>query len=154
MKVEHTETFRCPSRVLWSWIDDVEKSKQWLRGLEEVVPLDPGPKRPGWRAKLRIREGGRVQEYEQEIVDYEPGRRFHMTMEGGALKGCVIDVDYVLTDLGDGTTRLDYACGAKTNGVMRIFGLLFAIFGRLQLRSFFKKLKALAEGEARTGFAR
>lgn len=151
MKVVHSETFRCPPRVLWSWIDDPEKSKQWLRGLEEVIPLTPGPKRAGSRATLRIREGRRLSDYEQTLLDYEPERRFHMTMAGGCLRGAVIDVDYQLTELGDGGTRLDYACFAETKGLFRIFGFLFAVFGRLQLRSFFRKLKQLAEGEALAG---
>jgi len=154
MKVAHSETFRCPPQVLWSWIDETEKSKQWLRGLEEVIPLTPGPKRAGSRATLRIREGRRLSDYEQTVLDYVPEQRFHMKMEGGCLRGMAIDVDYRLTELPDGNTRLDYACSTETNGLLRVFSVLFAVFGKLQLRSFFRTLKKLAEGEALAGAAR
>ena len=80
-------------------------------------------------------------------------RRFAMKMEGGCLRGTVIHVDYRLIDLGDGSTRLDYACFAETKGWMRIFGPLFALFGRMQAKSFFKQLKALAEAERLAGAA-
>ncbi len=42
MKMTHSDTFHCSPQQLWPWIDDDEKSKQWLKGLEEVRPVTSG----------------------------------------------------------------------------------------------------------------
>lgn len=154
MDVKHSEVVRCSPGALWPWIDDPERSKQWLRGLEEVRPITSGPRRAGHRAVLRIREGRRVSEYTQTLLEYEPEKRFKLRMEGGCLRGMVMVVDYTLVDLGDGRTRLDYVCAAETKGLYRLFGVLFAVFGRMQVRSFFRGLKRLAEGERLAGAAK
>jgi carbon monoxide dehydrogenase subunit G len=148
MKMTHSETIRCTPEALWPWLDDAEKSKQWLRGLEEVRPTASGPKRPGYTAKLMIREGGKLQEYDETILEYEPNRRFKMKMTGGCLKGTEMLVDYQLVDIGDGRTRLDYECEALSDRfVMKLLGPLFMIFGRMQAKSFFRTLRKLAEGQ-------
>lgn len=146
MKVTTSTVFECAPSELWRWIDEPDRCKQWLRGLEDVQPVSTGPKRPGHETKLFIREGRRLQEYLQTIVEHVPERRFKMRMQGGCLGGSTMTVDYVLVDLKDGRTRLDYECSAEMKGVLRLFAPFFAVFGRMQVRSFFKKLKELAEG--------
>lgn len=145
MKLRHSMELDCTPAALWPWIDDPERCKQWLKGMEDVRPVSTGPRREGWKAKVFIREGGRLSEYDETILAYEPNRRFRIKMEGGCLRGGSIVVDYALVDLG-GRTRLDYECDAQMSGFFRIFAPLFAIFGRMQLEAFFRKLKELAEG--------
>lgn len=151
MKLETSKIIRCTPARLWPWIDDAERSKQWLSGLEQVEAITPGPKRPGHEAILRIREGRSLSEYKQTVLVYEPEQRLAFKTEGGCMRGTVIHNDYRLVDLGDGSTRLDYSFSAETKGWMRILGPLFSVFGRMQVRSFFKKLKSLAEAEQLAG---
>lgn len=146
MRMTTSKIIGCPPSALWPWIDELERCKQWMRGLEDAQPVSAGPKGVGHRSTLFIREGGKLQEYAQTILEYEPERRFKMRMEGGCLRGSVVVVDYVLTDLHDGRTRLDYECTAEMKGFLRFVGPLFAILGRMQVRMFFKKLEQLAEG--------
>jgi carbon monoxide dehydrogenase subunit G len=146
MNVQLSETIDCHPSALWPWIDETDKAKQWLRGLESAVPITKGPKRPGHETTLRIREGRKLSEYKQTILEYEPEKRFKMRMEGGCLRGMAMIVDYRLVDLGNHRTRLDYECTAEATGFMRILAKVFAVFGRMQARSFFRELKRLAEG--------
>lgn len=144
MKIAFSAEIRCSPERLWPWLADPELCKQWLRGMEEIRPVSTGPKRAGWQAKMFIREGGRLSEYDETILEYEEPRRFKLRMEGGCLRGGSITVDYRLHEH-DGSTRLDYECDAQMRGILRVLGPLFAIFGRMQARSFIVKLKQLAE---------
>ncbi len=144
MKLALTTEIRCSPERLWPWLDDPELCKQWLRGMEEIRPVSDGPRRPGWQAKMFIREGGRLSEYDETILEYEPARRFKLRMEGGCFRGGSVTVDYRLHEH-DGHTRLEYSCDAQMGGILRLLGPLFAIFGRMQARSFMVKLKQLAE---------
>lgn len=145
MKFHYSIEIDCPPDALWPWIDEPERCKQWLAGMEDVRPITPGPRREGYRAKIAIREGRRVTEYDETILAYVPNERFRMRMEGGGFRGGWVDVDYTLVDLG-GRTRLDYECDARMKGVFRLLMPLFALFCRMQLKAFFRKLKQLAEG--------
>jgi carbon monoxide dehydrogenase subunit G len=146
MKTTYSTEIRCSAQHLWTWIEDPERNKQWLGGLEEIRPVSPGPRRAGYQAKLFLREGRRLSEYDETILDYDPPRRLKLQMQGGCLRGGTVTVDYRLTEL-EGRTRLDYECSAEMQGFLRLFAPLFAIFGRMQVRSFFRKLKQLAEAD-------
>lgn len=140
-----SETFACSPGELWPWLDETDRAKQWLRGLESAVPITEGPKRPGHESVLRIREGRKLSEYKQTILEYAPEQRFQMRMEGGCMRGMSVVVDYRLVDLGGGRTRLDYECATEARGFMRVLAWLFSFVGRMQARSFFRTLKRLAE---------
>jgi hypothetical protein len=59
----------------------------------------------------------------------------------------IIRVDYQLTEVG-AQTRLDYTStveGKRQGFLMRMLFVLFKVFGRMQLRGFLRKLKALVE---------
>lgn len=58
-----------------------------------------------------------------------------------------MSIEYTLEDLGS-RTRLEYRMNAEFGGWMKLLAPLFAIFGRMQLRSFLRKLKSLAESGA------
>lgn len=146
MKITLSETIHCTPRELWPWIDDTEKCKQWLKGLEDVRPISSGPKCAGFRAKLFIREGRTLSEYDETILEYVPENRFKMRMEGGFLKGTVVCIDYQLFGIGGGQTRLDYECEAQVKGFARLFAPVCLLFGRMQAKSCFRRLRRLAEG--------
>jgi len=147
IKMTHSDTFRCSPQQLWPWIDDDEKSKQWLKGLEEIRPVSGGPKRPGYEAKMFIREGRKLSEYDVTYLAYEPNKRLRMKSVGGCGKGAEFICDYELVDLHDGRTRVDFGCEVNsTSRVLRLLSPLFKLFSRMMLKRFLRKLKELAEG--------
>ncbi len=79
MKLRHSMELDCPPVALWPWIDDPERCKQWLKGMEDVRPVSTGPRREGWKAKVFIREGGRLSaavelEAHRHAIAFEPRR--------------------------------------------------------------------------------
>jgi carbon monoxide dehydrogenase subunit G len=126
-------------------VDDNEKVVQWATGVEEITPLEPwNPADPiGSKFKQRINEGGRVTEYQGEIVAYEKPRHLGITLSG---RSFTMRVDYRFSALDANRTRLDYRVdmtrgswfGRITWGVFR--GLTARI-ARQQMTA----LKALAE---------
>ena len=148
MRVKLEQTIGCSPEALWPWIDDPERSKQWMRGLVEVRPTSPGPRRKGSTAVVVIQEGRRSAEYDETILEYEPARRLKLRLVGGSFRGTGLEIDYKLDDLG-GRTRLEYECGCELqNKVLAFFAPLFGVFARMQARSFFRKLRKLAESDS------
>ena len=152
MKMNYSTVIEVPPEALWPWLDDPEKCKQWMKGLIEVRQTSPGPKRKGTTAILLIQAGRKPAEYQETILEYEPNKRFKMSVIGACQKNLTMTSDYKLDDLG-GRTRLDYEWTAEMSGFMKLLAPLFMIFGRLQTRSFFKTLKRLAESEPQTATA-
>lgn len=147
MKMTHSDTFACSPQQLWPWIDDDEKSKQWLKGLEEIRPVSGGPKRPGYEAKMFIREGRKLSEYDVTYLAYEPNRRLQMKSVGGCGKGAAFICEYALVDLRNGSTRVDFTCEVLSSSkLLKLFAPLFKLFSRMMLKRFLRKLKQLAEG--------
>jgi hypothetical protein len=147
LKTSYSDTFNCSPRELWPWIDDEKKLSQWVKGPEEWRPVSSGPKRVGYQAKAYIREGGKLAEYDTTLLAYEPNERLRMELVGGCGNGMKVVVDYVLVDLRNGRTRLDYEFEITSSSViLRILGRLLLFMGRMQLKRFFKKLEQLVEG--------
>jgi carbon monoxide dehydrogenase subunit G len=145
MKMNMSQMFECSPHELWPWLDDTERCKQWMKGLLEVRQTSPGPKGKGTTAIMVIQEGGKPVEYQETILEYERERRFKLRMVGGCLKTMAIEVDYELEDLGN-RTNLHYAFTCESDSKMlKLFGPLFGIFARMQVKRFFKTLKRLAE---------
>jgi carbon monoxide dehydrogenase subunit G len=147
MKMTMTQMIQCSPEALWPWLDDPERCKQWMKGLIEVRPTCSGPRRKGYTAVLVIQEGGKPAEYEETILEYERARRFKLRMVGGCLKNAAIEVDYKLEDLG-GRTQLEYEFSCESQSFfLKLLGPLLGVFARMQVKSFFKNLKKLAENE-------
>jgi hypothetical protein len=151
MNINHTAWFDCPALRLWPFLDEPERQKLWLKGLLSNELTSAGPVRAGSTFHMRIKEGRKVGEYDGEITAHEPPRHLGLRFWGGGLKGLVMQVDYRLSEEG-GRTRLDYA--AKFEGrcglLLRLLLPLLRLFGKMQLRSFFKTLKRLAEAPERS----
>ena len=150
METTYTTIIDCTPEQLWSWIEESDKQKQWMKGLLENVPTSDGPTQVGLTFRMTIQEGGRVAEYDGEVTNYDLHRHLGIRLSGAALKGVELTIDYKLQDLG-ARTRLDYICTADTSRAgffMRLMMSLFKLFGAMQLRGFMKTLKRLAEAEA------
>ena len=150
METTYTAIIDCSPEQLWPWIEEPDKQKQWMKGLLENVPTSDGPTRVGSTFRMTIQEGRRVAEYDGEITNYDPHRHLGVRFWGEALKGVEMAADYKLQNLGT-RTRLDYVATVDTSGAgffVRLMMPLFKLFSTMQLKSFMKTLKRLAEAEA------
>ena len=142
----------CTPEQLWPWLSEPERMKQWMKGLEEIVPDAPGPARAGATYRMRIREGRKVTEYREELLAYEPPRRIRFKITGGSFGTMSFCGENELIDAGGGRTRLRYSGWTEGGSwwckLLMPIGMLFASF---QARGFHGTLKRLAESEARGG---
>jgi uncharacterized protein YndB with AHSA1/START domain len=148
MRVVCTKEFNCTPERLWPFLAEPEQQKRWMKGLLENTRTGTGPDGVGSTFRMKIKEGGRVQDYDGETVAFDPPRHLAVRFWGGAFKeGMVVRVDYRLTP-GDGRTRLDYVCEMETGRLglfLRLLLPLIKLFSKMQLRGFLKTLKRLAE---------
>jgi uncharacterized protein YndB with AHSA1/START domain len=135
-----------PIGMVFEQIDDDEKLKLWMEGLEETIyPQGRDPHNPlGTCFIQKIREGGRVGEYTGEVIAYEKPTRLAIDIGNSQF---TMRVDYRLSPTPVGT-RLDYSVETiKATWLVRLLGKIFSGFTRRLLDRQMKKLKELAESQ-------
>jgi uncharacterized protein YndB with AHSA1/START domain len=151
MWIEHTEVFKCPAEHLWTFLEEPQKQKLWMKGLQENVPTSAGPQGVGSTFLMKIKEGRKVAEYQGEVTAYDRPRHLAVSLAGGPLpKGAKMLVDYRLSPV-NGQTKLDYACQLQAERLgffLRLLLPLAKLFSKMMLRRFMKKLKQHAEAPA------
>ena len=144
MQITYTQEIHAPMEKVFDLIADPEKHKLWLKGVEETRHLEPyDPENPvGTKFKQRIREGGRVKEYDGEVTAFARPKHLGIRLFAPQFS---VTVDYHLTPLESGS-RLDYlaefTCGSW---FFRLLGRIFSFLMRGMLRKQMLKLKELAE---------
>jgi carbon monoxide dehydrogenase subunit G len=144
MTITYTQHIAAPIERVFAWVDDEEKLRAWMDGLEETIdPEGRGrERRVGTRFRQRIREGGRLVEYEGEVTAYEKPRHIGVRI-GNAMFAC--EVDYRFAPEGQGT-RLDYRAEfLYRHWLARVMGALFGWLTWRILKKQIAKLKAVAE---------
>lgn len=133
-----------PVEAAFDYVDDPNKMKLWVDGVEETVYPDgldlANP--VGTRFKQQIREGGRLEEYDGKVTAYH--KPDHLGIQIGN-RQFTMQVDYRFAPTATGT-RLDYSVETvHASWFMRLFGLFFGWFTNRILDKQMKKLKAVAE---------
>ncbi len=136
-----------PMRKVFDLLNDAEKHKLWLDGLEETI-REPGydPKNPlGSKFRQKIREGRKVEVYDGEVTAFERPRHFGVRVHNDAFTA---QVDYRLKSLKK-VTRLDFTSEItfKSVAFRMLANLSRPIVGGI-LEKQMTKLKELAEAEA------
>ncbi|HEX4385860.1 MAG TPA: SRPBCC family protein [Myxococcales bacterium] len=91
---------RAPADV-WPWITDGDKEKAWVTWLAEVK--NEGPSRQIWTLH-NVNNGARTMDIVSDTISAEPGRKLAVKLSApGMFTG---KATYLLTDLGNGKTRL------------------------------------------------
>lgn len=150
MQIQEITYFNCSRERLFSYIEEPEKQKLWMKGLLSNETTSPGHKGVGSTFRMVIQEGRKAATYDGEVTAHERPARLEVRVWGGNLpKGMTMRVDYRLSEE-RGMTRLDYLVSAegKISFFMRMMFRVFKIFSRMQLRSFLKTLKRLVETPA------
>lgn len=146
MQTTYQLDIEAPIGTVFEQIDDDEKLKLWMEGLEETsYPSGRDVQNPlGTKFVQKIREGGRVGEYEGEVIAYEKPTRLAIDIGN---RQFTMRVDYRLSATPTGT-RLDYSVETiKANWFVRLLSKLFSGFTRRLLDRQMKKLKELAESQ-------
>jgi carbon monoxide dehydrogenase subunit G len=144
MKCVTTVDIAAPIERVFSFVDDPEKLKLWLDGIEETTYLtDPASgKGVGTKFRQRIREHGRPVEYDGEVTVYSPPRELGVRL---FVKQFSVQVDYRFTPVPAGT-RLDYSAEVTCfSWFMRVMGWLFGWVMQRTARKQMARLKAVAE---------
>jgi carbon monoxide dehydrogenase subunit G len=149
MRMTCTYEIACTPERLWKFIEEPERQKLWMKGLQDNQMTSEGPPAVGSTFRMKIKEGGKVGEYDGKITRRDPPQRLAVDLTGENFPcGAVMHVDYVLTDL-SGRTRLDYTAQMESSRPlplwMRLLMPLFKLFTKMQLRGFMNTLKRLAE---------
>ena len=139
-----TETIGRPKAEVWGAATDWARAPQWMKGIEELRPLQEGPVGEGTRLGFRARGSER----ETTIVGWDPGRRLALRSRQG---GVTADYVYRFEDCPGGTrVTLDAECRGEGLGwrlVTPLIGLLMAHADGGQPRA----LKKMIEGPEATG---
>jgi uncharacterized protein YndB with AHSA1/START domain len=146
MRITYQLDIEAPIGAVFEQIDDDQKLKLWMEGLEETVyPSGRDPQNPlGTRFIQKIREGNRVGEYAGEVIAYEKPKRLAIDIGN---RQFTMRVDYRLSPTPAGT-RLDYSAETiKATWLVRLLGKLFSAFTRRLLDRQMKKLKEVAESQ-------
>lgn len=149
MHITYQIDIAAPIDSVFALLDDDDQLMRWMDGLEGTTyPNGKDPANPvGVRFRQRIREGGRVTEYDGAVTAY--AKPTHLGVRIGN-RSFTMEVDYHLT-AGDGATRLDYAAQmVEASRFARVMARLFGWLTRRILRKQMTKLKACAEADAAT----
>lgn len=148
MQLTETATFACPIDVLFSYVEEPEKQKLWMHGLLSNEPTSPGKKGLGSTFRMKMQEGKKVGEYDGEVTAHDRPHRLEVVIWGGNLPaGVRVRADYRFSEAA-GQTKLDYACtmeGHKGGLFLWFMRLMMRMFGRRQVRAYFRELKKHAE---------
>lgn len=144
MKAQRSVEIQTPVETAFEYVDDAEKLKLWMDGLEETEYTSPVDRENPVGAAFiqKIREGGRLQTYEGKITAYE--KPTHLGVEVGN-RHFAAKVDYRFESL-NGSTRLDYQLEMiMHNWFARLMGRLFGWMTCRILDKQLAKLKQAAE---------
>lgn len=96
---------QAPIEIAFSYLEDQEKQKKWIHGLESteyITPVDPANP-VGVKFIQHLREGGRVQAYEGQVIAYRKNSLLGIQLHHPAF---LIEVKYQLEVLSDKSCRL------------------------------------------------
>lgn len=136
-----------PPQVVWSWVTEPAKVKQWVSWLVEIEPMDGGLMAPGQRQVWIMEDqnnGGMRMRIVNQVVEAKPAEYLRIeTASDGAFRG---DASYRLVDLGNGRTRLEDAGSFHFDSwFARLMEPLITPQARKKMESDLARLKQLAE---------
>jgi uncharacterized protein YndB with AHSA1/START domain len=139
---------QAPAEAVFSYLDDNDKQKEWMTGLEGTEYLtEYNASNPvGVKFKQRLREGNRVQEYEGQVTEYQKNNRLSIQMDHPSF---LINISYNLQETSPNASILYITEEITPKTVSgRIVSTLFRVFMRKGLEKQMKALKQCAENRS------
>lgn len=144
MDVSHSTDIGAPAEKVFDLITDDEKKKLWAHGLlETLYPEGRSREQPvGTRFIQKINEGGRVAEYQGEILAFERPHKLAFKMSN---KHFDMLMTFVLRPVGR-KTRVNFSVEmAQTGFIGRTLGSVLGWFTGMIVKRQLASLKGLAE---------
>ena len=135
---------RAPVKKVFELVEDYEKRKQWMEGLENLEFTSQfDPANPlGATFKQTIREGKNLNEYSGKIVAFQRPNRLGIDMGNAQF---TIHADYRFAETAQGTRVNAYFSFSYHNPMAWLMGLLFGWFTKRISGRQMEALKRLAE---------
>jgi uncharacterized membrane protein len=133
-----------PPQVVYDYMDDVAREREWQPNLRVAKQDPPGPSRQGTRKRYVSDFMGRKVENTYVVVEVDPGRR----MVTETTRGSAIDARSEVTWEPEGPgTRVTMTIDGKPKGALRFIpaALLEAAYDK-ELETTLKRLKERIEG--------
>lgn len=145
MHMQHAVDIDRSPDDLWPWLTEPERVKQWMKGLLEITPVSEGEPRVGFQSRMKIKEGKRISDYDEEITQWDPPHALAVRITGGCMPSeMAMESAYTVTASGSGS-RLEVVTSGDLKGFWKLFAPVMKLFAGAQQKSFFKTLKKLAE---------
>lgn len=149
--IQYTAYFTSPPEAVFPYLEDSDKIKQWMTGVERDEATSDGPTRVGSTFEMDIKEGRKLTTYQGEVTKYEPNRLMGVKLVGGCGKTpMTMFADYELTRTESGGTKLDYECRCElpSGFLFKLLGPLFKFMGKAMIKKFMRNLKRLVDTPA------
>ncbi len=142
-----TIRIEAPVPMVYAWITEPEKLKQWMGGLVESTPLTTEGLKVGARSREVFQMGDEKRVMEVEITALRPNERLEAKVTSD---GFAVDVKYILSQK-DGLTRVTYIGDAKYHKLhLRLFEPVITPMAQQKLEEDFARLKELIEASKTT----
>ncbi len=138
----------CAPGAVWQLIKDPLVMRSWNLRIREIVPTCLGEPRAGSRYRVRYELGGKVSNFEAEIMEFQEPLRLVLHLSGGGLpKGGYIQEVYELSVCDGGTfLKQNIEVYGSGMGIVRRLTILFIHrLARPAGRRYLLKLKDLVE---------
>ncbi|WP_026942249.1 SRPBCC family protein [Hellea balneolensis] len=151
MKTSKTTLIDAPAKIVFLWLEDNERLKQWVPNLIEDVPIIEMPDKIGSTFRQVFLERGKRMEMTGEITAHTENERMRVFMTGDMFN---LDVDYTLRAISPEQTDVTQDTEIKMKGAAKLFAPLMLIMSKFSRSDpqaeAHARLKALAEAEYQT----
>ena len=148
MKTSMTTLIDAPANIVFLWLEDNERLKQWVPNLIEDDPIIETPEKIGSTFRQVFLERGKKMEMTGQITDYKENERMRVFMTGDMFN---LDVDYILKALTPEQTEVTQDTEIKMKGAAKLFTPLMFLMSKLSKSDpqaeAHAKFKEMAEAE-------
>jgi uncharacterized protein YndB with AHSA1/START domain len=143
-KLEASVVINRPVEEVFTFVSDFENSTQWMAELVEAKQTSEGPLGVGTTVSAVAKPLGRRAESTQEVVEYEPNRKFAIK----SISGPVNSQDNYTFESVAGGTKVTRVAEAEMVGFFKLAEPLAVRMMRRQFDTNFANLKDLLEAQA------
>ena len=144
IKIEQSTVINRSIEETFAFLTDIEKMSQWMSDLVEARQTSEGPLGAGTTFSVVASPLGRQIENIQEVVEYEPNKRFTIKSTSGP----VANEDEFTFEPVTGGTKVTRATEAEIGGFFKLAEPLVVRMLKRQFETNFANLKDLLEAQA------
>ena len=148
MKTSKTTLINAPAHIVFPYLEDEGRLRQWVPNIIEDEALTETPEKVGSTFRQVFLERDKRMEMTGEITAYTENERMRVDMRGDMFS---LDVDYILKSPTPVQTELTQDTIIKFKGILKLFVPIMSLMSKLSKKNAqdeaHAKLKELAEAE-------